>query len=394
MKKKIFSKVVMTFITVCATVMITLHTTGYWEKGTSSAAGIYSATLYNTVSKNSFADEVYAAGNVTEPKAEEADQNSTEALSPAADISDTETPTAPLQTDTPANVLPQNTSAVNVYFHKTDTVSAMPIEEYVACVIAAEMPADSPSEALKAQAVAARTLAVNYILEGDRSHKDNADICTDSGHCQSFISKEDICKKYGEKGEKVFENAKNAANATKGLVLLYNNHPIVAVFHASSGVSTASGKEVWGGDLAYLRAVETSEIYDEELSEKVISEVTFTRDEIFRKLSACDIPNLAEYKESPFHLWIGEKELTESGRVKKLTIAGKEFSGAQLRKIFGLRSTAFDIGFAQDSVTFITRGYGHGVGMSQLGAVAMAKKGESFYSILSTYYPGTVIGII
>ncbi|MBR3995954.1 MAG: SpoIID/LytB domain-containing protein, partial [Clostridia bacterium] len=221
-----------------------------------------------------------------------------------------------------------------------------------------------------------------------------ADICTDSGHCQAFADISEFEKKYGEKGTAIFENAQNAANATKGLILLYDNMPIVAVFHASSGDSTASSKEVWGGDLAYLVSVETSEIIDGELKDQVINEITFTRQELLNKFSNAGIEGLETYKDSPFHLWISGKELTESGRVKSINIAGTKISGTKLRSILGLKSADFEISFGDDSVTFITKGYGHGVGMSQLGAVAMAKNGESFYSILSKYYPGTVIGII
>lgn len=283
---------------------------------------------------------------------------------------------------------------IKVFDHTLQTVSVMPLDEYVACVVTAEMPGDSPPEALKAQAVAVRTLAVKYIGEAKKSEHMGADICTDPGHCQGFITKMDFTDKYGSKGAEVFTKVENAVNATKGLILLYDNQPIVAVFHASSGNSTASSKEVWGGSLDYLISVDTAEITDDTLREQVINEVTFTREEFISRLSDAGIAEVSEYKESPFHTWICAKELSESGRVASIEIAGRKLSGKEIRSILGLKSSDFEIGFEENKITFITKGYGHGVGMSQLGAVAMANKGESFYSILAKYYPGTIIGII
>lgn len=394
MKKRKISKCIMTFITLFSASLISVYSLKNLQFP-KSQRGIYSDTVYvSAASGDSYAEKadvsVYPVFT-DEPLPYEAlpvqpdfDGNNVTLCGTESDSAVSDYSEASLR----------DYSYINVYNHKTGSVLSLPLEEYVACVVAAEMPANSPAEALKAQAVAVRTLAVNYMSDSKKNGHGGADICTDSGHCQSFVTKDELTAKYGDAGENVFLNATNAAFATKGLLLLYREQPIVAVFHASSGNSTASGKEVWGGDLAYLTAVETHEMSDVTLRDKVIGSITFTRDEFIRKLSNADIPELSKYKESPFHLWIGGKELSESGRVSALTIAGKRFSGAEVRKMLGLKSTDFEISFADDSITFTTRGYGHGVGMSQLGAVAMANKGESFYSILSTYYPGTVIGFV
>ncbi len=414
MKRKLSTKLVMLFITFFSATLI-VFVARKSPEDTKKTMGIYSDTLYNTASKGSFFDSVFALdkSNETSEHTDSTLNDDTNENGVIVSVNDTsseytnanedsiagfdssaEYTNSSFEADTNKSESYSGITTVSVYNHKTATISDMALEDYVACVISAEMPADSPPEALKAQAVAARTLAVNYILDGDKDEHMGADICTDSGHCQSFVSKEDFAAKYGNSGISAFTNSENAAMATRGLILLYDSSPILAVFHASSGGSTASGKEVWGGNLAYLRAVETSEIYDEELRDKVIDRVTFTRQEFLKRLDTLDIPKLPEYKDSPFPLWIGGKELSESGRVQKLDIAETSFSGTQIRKIFGLKSADFEISFEDDTVTFITRGYGHGVGMSQLGAVAMAKNGESFYAILSKYYPGTIIGII
>ncbi len=374
MKKRFLKKTAVLILTVFLSSAITV----YVMRDKNKSAGIYSDTLYRST-----AFDVYG-GTVL------AQNSSTAANYDTAQVS--EIPEKTVSETTPEKTA--YTGSVKVLDHKSGVINEMDTEEYVACVVAAEMPSDSPFEALKAQAVAVRTLAVNYILDNDKSEHNGADICTNSAHCQAFTSREKLVEKYGQKGEEVYTNAKNAADATKGLILLYDSRPIVAVFHASSAGSTASGKEVWGGDLAYLKSVDSSEIYDGELYGKVVARKEFSRQEFTEIFSKENVPGLQKYKESPFPQWIGGKELTESGRVKKLNIAGTNFTGTQLRKILGLRSADFEIEFGEDTVTFITKGYGHGVGMSQLGAVAMAKKGESFYSILANYYPGTIIGIV
>lgn len=347
-------------------------------------SGVYSDTLYNRLSS------VGTSASAVEYDEYEADDTYIGADKKEAEPTSAVAREAPI--DGTRNA--RDYSVVKVFNHRTKSVSDMPLEEYVACVVAAEMPSDSPAEAFRAQAVAVRTLAVKYMGEAKKSEHMGADICTDSGHCQSFVSYDELTKKYGERGKDVFQRVENAVNSTRGLILLYENQPIVAVFHASSGASTASSKEVWGGSLDYLVSVETAELSDDSLRDRVISEVSFTREEFISKFESKGFNDILQYKDSPFHTFISVKELSESGRVASTVIAGRSFSGKELRAILGLRSTDFEIGFEENKITFITRGYGHGVGMSQLGAVAMANKGESFYSILAKYYPGTIIGII
>ena len=389
MRQKKLLRLFMLAITVFSTAFITVYTMRLTKKEPEEK-GIYSNTLYNSLmSNNENTVMAMESGNLAE-----SENNSQIKSNTTTSSFESGSEVIGYASDTQNGTASVNVSEIKVYNHKSKSISVMPIEEYTAAVVVAEMPASSPAEALKAQAVAVRTLAVNYILDSDKSEHYGADICTDSSHCQGFADKSEFIQKYPNSGEKVFRNAENAASSTKGLVLLYDSKPIIAVFHASSGTSTASSKEIWGGELDYLVSVQTDELKDNVLREQVINSVTFTRDEFISKLSKGNIPELDKCKESPFHIWISDKKLSESGRVSEITIAGAKIKGSELRRLLGLKSADFEISFQEDSITFVTRGYGHGVGMSQLGAVAMAKKGESFYSILGKYYPGTIIGIV
>lgn len=403
MREKKLIRLIMLSITVFSTVFITVYAMKLSGKD-KEPKGKYADTLYNLLMPNSestvLAMEHEAVFTQSENKNQQTDNNP-EKISQASTHTYSESenaiPEEPQKSNTNSSGNSSDLSGITeirVYNHKTKEISVMPLEEYTSSVVVAEMPANAPAEALKAQAVAVRTLAVNYILDSDKSEHYGADICTDSSHCQAFSDKSEFLQKYPETGEKVFSNAENAAASTKGLILLYDSKPIIAVFHASSGNSTASSKEIWGGNLDYLVSVSTDEITDSVLRDQVVNTVTFTREEFIEKLSSGNIPLLDQYKESPFHLWISGKKLSESGRVSEITVAGTKLKGTELRHLLGLKSSDFEISFQEDSITFVTRGYGHGVGMSQLGAVAMAKKGESFYTILRKYYPGTIIGIV
>ncbi len=284
-------------------------------------------------------------------------------------------------------------TTVNLLMHEKNKAVEIPLEDYVAAVVAAEMPASAPPEALKAQAVACRTLAVNLILTDDKSAHGGADICTNSAHCQSFASKAEYVEKYGDVGAKCFENAENAARATKGIILLYNSKPIVAAFHASSGEYTASSREVWGGNVDYLVSVKTKEIESDTLKSQVLESKSFTKSQFIERLEAAGVKSLSQYRSLDFHEWVSGITRTDSGRVDFIQIGSESVSGNIIKNALGLRSTNFSISYTDDVITFATKGYGHGVGMSQLGAAAMAQEGYTFYEILKYYYQGVSFGI-
>ena len=263
------------------------------------------------------------------------------------------------------------------------------VEEYLQGVLRGEMPAAFHMEALKAQTVAERTYLYYQMAAGAKPSHPQADVCTDPACCTAYLTEEAAREKWGTAFEACNEKILKAVSATDGQVMYYGGEPLMAVFHSSSAGVTATSGEVWTADLPYLVSVESPESAD--TVPNYYSVNTFAAAEFREKVSS-HYP-AAKWGETAKD-WVSDVVRTDTGRVESVTIGGVEVSGQDLRRIFSLRSTSFTIEAGEGDITFRVTGYGHGVGMSQLGAVAMAKKGESFYSILSAYYPGTVIGII
>lgn len=286
------------------------------------------------------------------------------------------------------------TSEINLYLHKEDKITSLPLEDYVKGCVAAEMPLTANAEALKAQAVACRTLAINAILNTNKDKHDGADICTNPAHCQSYISKDEFIDKFGIASAEIYEKAENAANATKGIIMLYDAEPIIAVFHASSGEYTASSKEVWGGDVGYLSSVKTEETSNADLQTQVFDSKSFSKEKFISILVSNGYSDISDYSSLPFHEFVRGLTRSRSGRVDSIEIGSSTISGGTMQKLFGLKSTDFSVSYTQDNITFTTKGYGHGVGMSQLGAMTMAENGNSFYDILKYYYTGISFGIV
>lgn len=244
------------------------------------------------------------------------------------------------------------------------------LEEYVARVVSGEMPATFQPAALEAQAVAARTYALQRKESG--FHAPEGDVCTDYTCCQAYL---DPAK----------PACIEAANATAGQVLRYGGELIQAVFHSSSYGQTATAQEVWGGDLPYLVSVSTPETAADWPTME--SQVALPIDE-FQAQFTRSYPS-AQFGENPAE-WF---QLTRSptGHVASADIGGVTVSGKDLRTLFGLRSTSFEVTVEEDQVVFSVHGYGHGVGMSQVGANKLAQSGETYADILAHYYPGTTL---
>lgn len=257
---------------------------------------------------------------------------------------------------------------------KDGTVQTMELDEYITCVVLKEMPADFEIEALKAQAIVARTYTLRRVKNGGKH--DNADVCADSSCCQGFQSPEDYLNLGGT--EELLTKVKNAVDGTKEEVILYENEFIDATYFSCSGGTTEDAVAVWGTDVPYLQATESP---GEEQATHHVDTVTFSVSEFIRKLSLdTDKPVV-----------IGQVTYTAGGGVETINICGKEFSGTQMRKTLNLRSTAFLISVVGNKVTVTTKGFGHRVGMSQYGADAMAIAGKSCYEILKHYYQGVEI---
>ena len=252
-------------------------------------------------------------------------------------------------------------------------VEAMNLEEYIGRVVLGEMPASFEVDALKAQAVAARTYTLRCVLGGDK-HPGGA-VCTDYRCCQEYREPEDYIRNGGtlKNVEKVFD----AVAQTAGEVLCYEGKLILATYFASAGGTTEDAREVWGSAVPYLTVVSSPEGDDAYNGETV----TFSADE-FQSLLGVTLKGKPEN-------WFGRVTYTVGGGVDRMRIGGKLYDGVELRSIFGLRSTIFTVTTTDTSVTFETNGYGHRVGLSQYGADAMAVLGSDYREILYHYYPGT-----
>lgn len=279
----------------------------------------------------------------------------------------------------------KNYGTIKLLHKKTNEVEEVALDEYLCHVVSAEMPADFELEALKAQAVVARTYTI-YKVE-NKKH-DNADICDDSTCCQAWISKEDRLARWEENvRESNWKRIEQCVNETKGKIITYENQPINAFFHSNSGGTTELPVNVWGGgsDLPYLQVVETA---GEEGYSQYASEIELSNDELISKLKE-------KYADIQIDFGNNEEikiiEYTDSNRVKTVKFGNHEISGVEARSIFGLKSTNFEIIKENDKIKFSVKGYGHGVGMSQTGADTMAKQGSNYEEIVHHFYVGVEI---
>ena len=278
-------------------------------------------------------------------------------------------------------------NTIKLLHRDTNEIEEINLDEYLCGVVSAEMPADYEIEALKAQAVVARTYTLYKIINA-KPHGEEADICDSFECCQAWISKEERFDRWDDSTENQnWNKIVTAVNETKGKVVTYEGKIINAFFHANSGGKTEIPVNVWGGTgYPYLQVVETS---GEEGYTQYSSEVQLAIEELvnkFKEKYEDIVVNLENINEE-----IKILEYTESGRVKTLKVGNKNIAGTEVRTILGLRSTNFDIEINENNVTFKVIGYGHGIGMSQTGADAMAKQGSNYEQIIKHFYVGVEI---
>ncbi len=282
--------------------------------------------------------------------------------------------------------VPEAEETLNVYIKDEDRVVKMSKSQYLKEVVSAEMPADFELEALKAQAVAARSYLESrrnaYKASGPPEEHKGAEICTDSAHCKAWISESKRRELWGTDADKNWDKISRAVDDTAGQVITYNGEVISAVFHSTSSGKTEASKDVWGGDRPYLVSVDSP---GDKVSPKYKSKVEITLSE-FEKIAEENIPEVDFTKGI-----IDGIKRSDAGGITEITVGGVKIHGTKLRSIYGLRSTNATIEISGDSVVFDVKGYGHGVGMSQYGADYMAKNGNDYREILTTYYRGTEI---
>lgn len=278
---------------------------------------------------------------------------------------------------------------LTVYQQQTKELAEMTLEEYLVGVLAAEMPASFELEALKAQAVVARTYTVNQMLafggKGCDKHA-GADICTESSHCQAWQSEAEALARWPENEAATYWNKlRTAVRETAGKVITHDGNLIDAVFHSTCGGQTENSEEVWTTALPYLRGVSCtycsgSRWYQ---TEHEVSAAKFT-DAIVPYVSALPVSATGR----PL---LGTARRSASGRIKSLVIAGETVTGRDFRTALGLPSTNVQWEVEDKKIVFTAQGYGHGVGLCQYGADGMAKAGKSYLEIISHYYTNVKI---
>lgn len=262
---------------------------------------------------------------------------------------------------------------VTVRVRVNGEVKILPIEEYIIGVVAGEMPASFDIEALKAQAVASRTYAI-YKRQANKTQEYDL---TDDVNTQVYITEDTMHKLWGNDYQKYYEKIVEAVEETKGEIILYDGEAIEAFYFAMSGGSTQGSQSVFQEDKEYLKSVES--IYDNDSLKDFLVTLEFTHDDIIKKLSL----NCQKVK-------IDDISKNDAGYVEEITVCGKKIKGTAFRSSLELRSTNLDIDMGS-TIKITTRGYGHGVGMSQYGANGYALRGYTYEDILKHYYTGIEI---
>lgn len=264
-----------------------------------------------------------------------------------------------------------NSSVSEITIYRSNgSVINLNMTDYLIGVVSSEMPASFNLEALKAQSVLART----YALKAKQTEKK----LTDTVSTQSYIDIDQMKNKWGNSFNTYYNKIKNAVENTNGEYLSYNGNYIEALYHSTNNGKTESSLDVFGNYYPYLISVSSE--YDKNAS-SYLRTINMPLDTISNKLGLSlnndSVINILSY--------------TDGGNIKEININGNNFSGKKIRELLGLRSTDFDISISDNNANITTRGYGHGVGMSQYGANGMANAGYNYKDILSHYYPGTTL---
>ena len=281
---------------------------------------------------------------------------------------------------------------ITVYLPTEERVMTLGLEEYLVGVVCAEMPAAFAPEALKAQAVSARTYTVNQLRAFGGSGCDRhpaADVCTESTHCQAWLGAEEVLAAWpaGEAAGN-WQKVRDAVAATAGEVVTYGGELIDAVFHSHCGGHTENSEDAWSTVVPYLRGVPCNFCRGTRWSETVHE---FTGDQFARAMAeyVAAVPVSAAGR--PL---LGGTERTPTGRLKSVTIAGETVTGRDLRAALNLPSTNVTWEVADDKVVFTVKGHGHGVGLCQYGADGMARQGKTYREILEYYYTGIEVSLL
>ncbi|MEK3888497.1 stage II sporulation protein D [Bacillus sp. FSL K6-3431] len=293
-------------------------------------------------------------------------------------LGDSETPTTQ---PPPSNNEPA--TEVGVLRSATNNIEKLPIEEYVIGVVASEMPANFEPEALKAQALTARTYITSHLLNADNANLPEGADVADTVNYQVYKDKSELKKSWGKNYDSNYKKVANAVKQTQDKILTYEEKPITASFFSASNGFTENAEDYWENQVPYLKSVESP--WDSKESPEFESQISLSTKEFEQKLGV-DIGKGAD---------VGRIIARTPGKkVAEVEINGKKFTGREIREKLGLRSTDFDWVHKGDAIIITTKGFGHGVGMSQYGANGMAKEGKDYQEIVNHYYHGVKISDI
>lgn len=270
----------------------------------------------------------------------------------------------------------------------TGEIYSVPVREYVIGAVCAEMPASFNTEALKAQAVAAHTYAERRRLQELDSPDPalhGADFSNDTSKYQGYFTPQQIKDRFGSSYDDNFSRISEAVDEVLPYLITYKDEPAIAAFHSLSSGRTESAENVWGAKIDYLIPVDS---YADIAAPKYLEKKAFSREELEARLKET-FPS-AVLGEDMSH-WITTDSISESGTVISAHVGDTQVSGNDIRTALELRSACFAVEYSEKDAVFTTRGFGHGVGMSQYGADAMAANGSSWKEILAHYYPGCSI---
>ena len=252
-------------------------------------------------------------------------------------------------------------------------IESVPLEEYVVGVISGEMPASFHEEALKAQSVASRT----YVLKKMKSNIDNSYDVVDTVSNQVYLDEEELRVKWGDNYTKYINKIRDVVNSTKGEYLEYDGEVIDVFYFSTSNGYTEDSGVIFEKSLPYLKSVES--VWDKEVASAFYSSTSISLQEFYEKLGL-------EYNKE---LSVEILEKSGSNRIIRLKVNGIELKAKDIYSKLGLRSYDFEFVQVGSNIIINTKGYGHGVGLSQYGALGMAKEGYNYKDILSHYYVGT-----
>ncbi len=265
----------------------------------------------------------------------------------------------------------------------TGEVVSVSKRDYLIGAVAAEMPITWPDEALKAQAVAAHSYAL-YCRDHAAS-PDEGWLSADPTRRQGYLTDAVLHSYWGVDYEANYARLSALVDSVLSEVVCYDNAPAGTSYFAISNGTTEASENVWGSPLPYLVPVDSS---TDRTADNYEYTVSFSSAQVSSQLtSGLGIFTTGISPES----WFGTPELTASGYVASLSVCGQSITGTALRRVFGLRSACFTIQYQNDTFSITTHGYGHGVGMSQWGAKALAEQGQSYLDILSHYFPNTTV---